>query len=75
MSEALIERRLMAATQSLVTTNDAAQSLVHLAEVLDALGDLVSAWTGEVVRVRVTAAGQPDMVDMVKHPNGRRGAH
>ena len=30
---------------------------------------LMSEWTGESVRVRMTAEGQPDVLDMVKHPS------
>lgn len=76
MSEVVIRRRVAEATQRLVKgTTDPALTLANFAAVLDALGALMSEWTGEVVRVRVTAEGQPDMVDMVKLPDGAGKPH
>jgi hypothetical protein len=35
----------------------------------------MSEWTGEVVRVRMTAEGQADVLDMVKRPAGASSTH
>ena len=76
MNEVVIRRRVAETTQKLVKgSTDPALTLKNFAEVLAALGDLMSEWTGEVVRVRVTAEGQPDMVDMVKRPAGTGEFH
>lgn len=68
MSESATKRRLLEQANLLVKTNDATTTLSACAALLDALGSLMSEWTGEVVRVRMTAEGQPDTLDMVKRP-------
>lgn len=69
MSEAATKRRLLDQANLLVNTNDPTTTLTACAGLLDALGSLMSEWTGEVVRVRMTAEGQPDVLDMVKRPS------
>ena len=66
--EIAAKRKLIEQANLLVKTNDAVQSLTSCAAVLDALGTLMSIWTGEVVRIRMTAEGQSDVLDMVKRP-------
>lgn len=68
MSEAAMKRKLLEHANQLVKTNDATATLVACAGLLDALGSLMSMWTGEVVRVRMTAEGQSEVLDMVKRP-------
>lgn len=68
-SEAATKRNLLEQANAIVKTNDPTETLVAVASLLDALGTLMSEWTGEVVRVRMTAEGQPDVLDMVKHPS------
>lgn len=70
MNEIVVKRRLAEATQKLVKCNDPASGMAHMAGVLGALGDLLSGWTGEVVRVSVTAEGQPEALTMTKPPAG-----
>ena len=48
-------RKLLEQANMLVKTNDAATTLSACAALLDALGTLMSEWTGEVVCVRITA--------------------
>ena len=69
MREAAMKRKLLQQASLLVKTNDPTTTLVAVASLLDALGSLMSEWTGESVRVRMTAEGQPDVLDMVKHPS------
>jgi hypothetical protein len=38
----------------------------EFAQVIDCLGSLLSEWTGEKVRVQITAEGQEESVDMEK---------
>jgi len=64
MNEVVIKRELAEATQRIVKSRD--PNMPAFANVLNALGDLLSAWTGETVRVQVTAEGQTEAVDMVK---------
>ena len=68
MRDAPIKRRLLEATHSVCKTNDAVQSLQDTVGMLNVLGELWSAWTGETVRIRMTIEGQADMVDMTKRP-------
>ena len=68
MSEIESKRLLMEHANKLVKTNDATATLVAVVGVLDALGTLMSELTGEAVRLRMTAEGQPDVLDMVKYP-------
>lgn len=75
MNEMALKRRLLEQTHAMVKTNSGEQSLVALGEVIGTLGELLSAWTGEVVRVRITAEGQPDKLDMVKRPPGAGAPH
>lgn len=64
MNDVVIKRGLAEATQRIVKSRD--PNIPAVAGVLNALGDLLSAWTGENVRVQVTAEGQTDAVDMIK---------
>ncbi len=75
MSESAMKRKLLEQANLLVKTNDAQTTLVAVAGLLDALGSLMSEWTGEVVRVRMTAEGQPDVLDMVKRPSPASAPH
>lgn len=75
MSEIEAKRKLVEQTNVLVKSNDATATLVACAAILDALGTLMSMWTGEVVRVRMTAEGQPDVLDMTKRPPHAAGSH
>jgi hypothetical protein len=69
VSEAATKRKLLEQANLLVKTNDPTITLAACAALLDALGSLMSEWSGEVVRVRMTAEGQPDVLDMVKRPS------
>jgi hypothetical protein len=75
MSEAATKRILLEQANLLVRTNDPKITLTACAAILDALGTLMSEWTGEVVRVRMTAEGQADVLDMVKRPAGASSTH
>ena len=75
MSEAATKRKLLEQANLLVKTNDPTTTLAACAGLLDALGSLMSEWTGEVVRVRMTAEGQPDVLDMVKRPSAAGAPH
>lgn len=75
MSEAAMKRKLLEQANLLVKTNDPTTTLVAVAALLDALASLMSEWTGEAVRVRMTAEGQPDALDMVKRPGAARAPH
>lgn len=75
MSDMAARRKLVEQANLLVKTNDATTTLVACAALLDALGTLMSEWTGEVVRVRMTAEGQPDVLDMVKRPSSAGSPH
>lgn len=68
MNEVATKRKLLEQANLLVKTNDATTTLVACAALLDALGTLMSDWTGEVVRVQMTAEGKPEMLDMSKRP-------
>lgn len=68
MSAAATKRKLLEQAHLLVKTNDPATTFIACAALLDALGTLLSECTGEVVRVRMTAEGQPDSLDMSKQP-------
>jgi hypothetical protein len=75
MNEMALKRQLLEQTHAMVKTNSGEQSLVALGQLIGTLGELLSMWTGEVVRVRITAEGQPDKVDMVKRPPGAGVPH
>lgn len=75
MSEIVAKRTLLEQANLLVKTNDATATLVACAAVLDALGTLMSIWTGEKVRIRMTAEGQTEELDMVKHPGQPSAQH
>lgn len=75
MNDMALKRKLLEQTNVMVRTNSGEQALVALGELIGTLGDLLSAWTGEVVRVRITAEGKPDVVDMVKRPPGVGAQH
>jgi hypothetical protein len=75
MSDIATRRKLLEQANLLVKTNDAATTLTACAALLDALGTLMSEWTGEVVRVRMTAEGQPEVLDMVKRPSTADAVH
>ena len=69
------KRKLIEQANLLATTNDATTTLTACAALLDAAGTLMSNLTGEVVRVRMTAEGRPDVLDMVKYPVSVRAPH
>jgi len=75
MSEVAMKLKLLQQANLLVKTNDPKTTLVAVAGLLDALGSLMSEWTGEAVRVRMTAEGQPDVLDMVKRPSTAGAPH
>ena len=64
MSDVVIKRELAEATQRIVKSRD--PNMPAVANLLNSLGDLLSVWTGETVRVQVSAEGQQESVDMVK---------
>jgi hypothetical protein len=68
MNEMDLKRQLLEQTYAMVKTNSGYESLFALGQLIGTLGDLLSVWTGEVVRVRITAEGQPDKLDMLKRP-------
>lgn len=68
MNDAVLRRTLLEQANEMVRTTDATASLNALTGLLDTLGSLLSVWTGEVVRVRITAEGQAEALDMVKAP-------
>ena len=69
MSDIAARRKLLEQANLLVKTNDAATTFIACAALLDALSTLMSEWTGEVVRLRMTAEGRPDALDIVKRPS------
>ncbi len=75
MSDIATRRKLLEQANLLVKTNDAATTFIACAALLDALGTLMSEWTGEVVRVRMTLEGQPDVLDIVKRPSTAGAVH
>lgn len=75
MIDIAARRKLLEQANLLVKTNDAATTLISCAALLDALSTLMSEWTGEVVRVRMTAEGRPDVLDMVKRPSTAGAPH
>lgn len=64
MNDVVLKRELAEATQRIVKSRD--PNFPAVAGVLNALGDLLSAWTGEAVRVQITAEGQAEALDMTK---------
>jgi len=64
MNDVVIKRELAEATQRIVKSRD--PNMPAVAGVLNALGNLLSEWTGETVRVQVTAEGQTEAIDMTK---------
>ncbi len=68
MNEFALQRQLLEQAHAMVKTNSGEQALVALGQLIGTLGELLSVWTGETVRVRITAEGQPDKLDMVKRP-------
>jgi hypothetical protein len=68
MNEMALKRKILEQTHAMVKTNRGDETLVALGQLIGTLGELLSVWTGEVVRVRITAEGQPDKLDMVKRP-------
>jgi len=75
MNEMTLKRQLLEQTHAMVKTNSGEDSLIALGQMIGTLGELLSVWTGEVVRVRITAEGQPDKLDMVKQPPGAGVSH
>lgn len=75
MDNIATKRKILEHANILATTNDATATFVSVAGLLDALGDMMSHFTGEVVRVRMTAEGQPDVLDMVKYPSSAHRGH
>lgn len=75
MSKIAARRKLLEQANLLVKTNDATTTLIACAALLDAMGTLMSELTGEVVRIRMTAEGQPDVLDMVKRPSTAGAPH
>jgi len=71
MNEIAMKRKLLEQANVLVKTNDAGTTFIACAGLLDSLGALLSEWTGEVIRVRITIDGKPGVLEMVKSPMGR----
>jgi len=69
MNEASMSRKLLEQANLLVKTRDPETTISACAGLLDALSSLLSEWMGETVRVRITAEGRPDVLDMIKHPS------
>ena len=64
MSDVVVKRELAEATQRILKSRD--PNMPAVANLLNSLGYLLSIWTGETVRVQVSAEGQQESVDMVK---------
>lgn len=74
MNDIELRRTLLEQANTMVRTTDETALLAAVAGMLNTMGTLLSGWTGEVVRVRITAEGQPDAVDMTKLPAGTASA-
>lgn len=64
MIDVVTKRELADATQRIVKSSE--PNMPAVASLLNALGDLLSVWTGETVRVKMTAEGQTETLDMTK---------
>lgn len=68
MSDKALKRQLLEHAHAMVKTSRPEEALAELGQLIGTIGDLLSMWTGEAVRVRITADGHPDKLDMVKRP-------
>ena len=75
MSDIALRRKLLEQAQLMVRTNNPEVCMQQFSGLLNTLGDLLGAWTGEKVRVHITAAGQGESVDMQKAPESAATAH
>lgn len=66
MSDIQIRRRIAAAASDV--TRSAGLDAAAIGELVASLGELMTHWTGEAVRVQITADGQPEGLDMVRRP-------
>jgi hypothetical protein len=73
MNEIVLKRRLSEATQRVVKCREA--DMEGLGLVVSAIGDLLGVWTGQKVRIQITAEGQSEAVDMVKQPGDGATQH
>lgn len=69
MNDMALRRRMLEQANLLAKVNGGDRALLAFGALLSTLGELLSAWTGEPVRVQVTAAGQAEKVDMVRGPS------
>lgn len=63
-----LKRRIAQEAAELVKTNVPQRQMELVGELAASLGDLLSALTGEAVRLQITAVGRPEAVDVVKMP-------
>jgi hypothetical protein len=68
VSDIAAKRKLVEQANLIAKSNDPEASFAAMAGVIDAIATLISGLTGESVRVRISAVGQPELLDMVKHP-------
>lgn len=68
MSDIETRRKLVDQAQFMARANSPEAKMRSLAAMLNTLGELVGAWTGEQVRIQVTAVGQTESVDVVNRP-------
>jgi hypothetical protein len=66
MTDIAIRRKLLEHTNTMIRTTNPDTCMREFAHVIDCLGSLLSEWTGEKVRVQITAEGQEESVDMEK---------
>ena len=70
MNEIVLKRKLAESVQLIVKSN--APHLEGIGGAIDALGSLLSYWTGKEVRVRLYAKGEEEGLDMTKSPPQER---
>lgn len=66
MTDMKQKRALLAAVNTLVKSSGANMPAYALA--VNAMGDLLSAWTGQSVKLDISAAGQTESVQATKAP-------
>lgn len=69
MTEIELKRHLVAAASNVAKTNDVTAAMTSAGDTLAALRELLSIWTGEQVRIHVSAVGQEGCLDVGKRPD------
>ena len=67
MNEIVLKRKLAESVQLIVKSS--APHMAGIGGTIDALGSLLSLWTGKEVRVTLSAKGESESLDMVKSPD------